>query len=315
MIEQAINYNGSWEKKGRNINAAAVAGLLGIGVFYFNGQTIVAIIGIVFVNIITPGLEASGNFMKRLTASITLYAAPLRIAVVVSQYLFMLLPALWLVKRWHTKNVREYIRLNRCSILEIILAVLATITIIPFGTYISNELIRWLKIPNELLKINAELFTAYSLKEFIWLVFVVAITPAICEEIFFRGYGQRTFERTIKAKSVIVVGILFGLFHLQPLGLVTLSLLGILFCYFYYKSKSLLPSIAAHFSNNFLAIMVLYKSPQIGDLNLETANQIPFSWVLVTLPISIGILYLYPKAVKQHISDSKKAKTYTELQR
>lgn len=286
-------YDGSWENKGRSLPAAAVLGLLGIGVLYFNAQTILALLGVFIAATASPGAEVGGNFAERLVAIIRLYAEPIRLALLISQYLFMLYPAWWLVKKWHTRQVREYIRLRGCSAGEILLAVLATLAVIPFSEYLTAQLIRQLEIPDTLFKINAELFTAYSFPEFLWLVLVVAVTPGICEEIFFRGYAQRTFERTLKGKSVWIVGIIFGLYHMQPLGLLSLSLLGILFGYFYYRSRSLLPGMAAHFSNNFLVLWILYRSPQPGGVDLAANQPVPFSWVLITLPVALAVLYLY----------------------
>ena len=291
--EHLPEFEGSWERKGRSLNAAAWVGLLGIGVLYVNAQVLIFWLGFLITKMVTTAPEISGTFAERLTASAKIFSPSIRVALVVSQYLFMLVPTLLLIKIWHTKNVRQYIRFRYDSGLEIVLAVLATLAIIPTGAYIGNELLRWFKVPDIFSGFYNELFSAQSFPEFIWLVFIIAITPAICEEVLFRGYVQRTFERTIKAKSVILVGIVFGLYHTQPLSLITLSILGIIFGFCFYWSKSLLPSMAGHFTNNFLAIYLYYKQPEIGGVDLLTADQIPISWVLITLPIAIFILYLY----------------------
>lgn len=293
QAESLSEFEGSWERKGRSPNTAAVVGLLGIGVLYFNAQVIIFMIGLLLTMMINQAPEASGAFTERISATARLYTPAMRISLVVSQYLFMLLPTWWLVKRWHTLNFHEYIRLKSISVKEIILAVFATLAIIPTGAYIGNECLRWFKFPDIFDKFYQELFTAHSLPEFLWLVFLVAITPAICEETFFRGYVQRTFERTIRAKSMLLVGVIFGLYHMQPLSLITLSILGMIFGFFYYRSKSLLPAIAGHFTNNLLAIFLYYKEIKIGGVNLLTAEQIPLWWVLVTLPIGLLLLFSY----------------------
>lgn len=285
--------DGSWEKKGRSPNAAAVVGLLWIGVLYFNGQSILFWIGYLITKLLIAEPEVTGSFAERMAAMARHLNPSLRISLLISQYLFMLLPTWWLVSQWHSRQVRDYIRLQSCSVREIILAVLATLAIIPTGVYIGNEFIRWFQVPEVFNKFFQVLFTAHSLPEFLWLVLLIAITPAICEEIFFRGYVQRTFERTLRAKSVWLVGIIFGLYHMQPLSLITLSLLGIIFGFFYYRSQSLLPSMAGHFTNNFLAILLYYREIKIGEVSLSTAEQIPLTWVLITLPVGIVLLFWY----------------------
>jgi membrane protease YdiL (CAAX protease family) len=109
----------------------------------------------------------------------------------------------------------------------------------------------------------------------------------------------------MKFKSVLLVGFIFGLFHMQPLGLFTLSILGMLFGYFYYKSKSLLPAMAAHFTNNFLAVLILYNPEPIQQFNLAAIEQIPLKWILITLPIGIGLVYLYKIVSERRVSQSE----------
>ncbi len=286
-----IIYDGSWEKKDKNINAAAVFALLIVGAIYFNVQSIITSI-IAFVYMTVSGINLEGNYFERLNELLELLAPPLRIIVFISQYLLMFLPAIWIIKKWHTsKSVWEYIRLQRGSIVHILLAPVITLLFIPLGIVISNFFIDLLNIPDFYLEIGTIIFKANSLTEFIWLVIVISITPAICEEIFFRGYVQRTFERSINIHSVWITGIIFGLYHLQPLGLITLSLMGILFGYFYYVSKSIIPSMLAHFTNNFLAILLLYKFREFE----ETLNSMPIYWTLLSVIIGALLLIVYKR--------------------
>ncbi len=282
--------NGSWERSSRSLNTAAILGLLGIGVLYFNAQSILAVIAVVFAQLTFDQPDLSGGYLQRLLENIRHLADPLRTAVVISQYLFMLLPALVLVRLWHSSDIRKYVRLARAPVAETLLALVATLMIIPSANFIADELVRQLGVPRTLMEINAEIFTSRSIGEFLWLVFVVCVTPALCEEIFFRGFVQRTFERTVGWKSVVLVGVIFGLFHFNPLGLIPLSILGMLFGYFFYRSRSLLPPMLAHFANNFLAVYFLYKPDEGSAIALES---IPLWLVGVTLPVGVAGLYGY----------------------
>ncbi|MEX2116422.1 MAG: type II CAAX endopeptidase family protein [Bacteroidota bacterium] len=293
--------NGSWERSARSLNTAALLGLLGIGILYFNAQSILALIAVFVTQFTVEPPDLSGGYLERFLENIRHLANPLRTAVVVSQYVFMLLPALLLVRYWHSTDIRRYIRLARAPIAEILLALLATLMIIPSANFIADELVRQLGVPRTIMEINAEIFTSRSLGEFLWLVFVVCITPALCEEIFFRGFVQRTFERTVGWKSVVLVGVIFGLFHFSPLGLIPLSILGMLFGYFFYRSKSLLPPMLAHFANNVLAVYFLYKPEEGAGMAMES---IPLWLVGVTLPVGIAMLYLYERLTGRKIENS-----------
>ncbi len=291
---------GSWERKGRSTNAAAVLGLLLVGVIYFNAQVLLMLLALGVTHLHSASAPAPADFADKSVFAMRSSVGAVRLALVVSQYLFMLLPSWWLVKRWHTAHVGQYVRLRKSSLLEIALAVITTAAILPACNYLANEFTQRLRFPENLTRFMAEIFTAHSLPEFVLLVFVVAVTPAICEEFFFRGYVQRTLERTIHGKSAWLVGVIFGLFHLQPLGLISLALLGMIFGYFFYRSRSLLPSMVAHFTNNFIAIWLMYRAPRLGEVNLATTDQIPLSWVLVTLPVAAAGLVVY------HLSTASK---------
>lgn len=287
--------NGSWERSTRSLNTAALLGLLGIGILYFNAQSVLAAIAVFVTQFTVESPDLSGGYLQRLLENIRHLANPLRSAVVVSQYLFMLLPALVLVRHWHSTDIPRYIRLARAPVAEILLALLATLMIIPSANFIADELVRQLGVPRMLMEINAELFTSRNPAEFLWLVFVVCISPALCEEIFFRGFIQRTFERTVGWKSVVLVGVIFGLFHFNPLGLIPLSILGMLFGYFFYRSRSLLPPMVAHFANNFLAVYFLYKPEEGSAMTFES---MPLWLVGVTLPVGIIALLLYERTTR-----------------
>lgn len=288
--ENLHDFDGSWERSGRSLNTSAILGLLGIGLLYFNGQSFLAAIAFGIVKL-TGG--ESGTGFDDLLADFQSLVGPLRIVVFISQFALMLAPTLFLVKRWHSSRVRSYLRLTGGSIVDILLAVLITVSFLPAGNYIAEEFVRQLRIPEKLMEINAEIFTSRSGWEFLWLVVVVCVTPALCEEIFFRGYVQRTFERTMDWRSVVLVGVLFGLFHFNPLGLLTLAVLGMLLGYFFYRSRSILPPMAAHFTNNLIAVTALYRPSD--EISLLHGGSIPLWLVGATLPVGVGLLLLYHK--------------------
>jgi len=279
--------DGSWEHSGRSLNTAAILALIGVGALYFNVQSILGALVVMVASALNSGPAAAGSGFDRIVEQVRFLAQPIRIVITVTQYGFMLLPALWIVKRWHSSTVRRYVRLDRVPVLQTVVAVLITLAFLPANNFIADQFVRQLHVPSKLMAINAELFTSRSPGEFVWLIVVVCITPALCEETFFRGVVQRTFERTMGWKSAILVGVLFGFFHMNPLGLITLAILGMLLGYFYYRSRSLVPSMAAHFTNNFVAILVLYKNSG-GD-----SDQFPLWMIGGTLVIGIALLLLF----------------------
>ena len=293
----SIEYTGTWEKPSRSVTAAAVIGLLGIGTIYFNLESILmAVLLSIYKSVFN--IKLSGSMLDKIKLASIYLKAPILFSVTLSEFIFMLLPTIWIIKKWHTKEVLKYLRVNSTSIGEIFLAVLITAFLFPLSSFILDMLVKMLKIPPIIISANSMLFTPNSTMELIFLILAIAITPAICEEILFRGYFQRTLERKLGMKSFLITGILFGLFHMQPLSLISLMLLGVLFSFFYYRSKSIFPSSAAHFTNNFLVLLLLYLKPK--DVGINNASEIDLSvwWIIISSLISVGLFILYLKQTK-----------------
>ena len=287
--------NGSWETKKRSYISAAVLGVMGIGAIYFNAQGLLAVILISIQNIIHHVQSSSNDSADSIKILTSGFKIPILIALVVTQYLFLLLPTLWIVKKWHTTQIKKYLRIRSTKYKEIFLAISITIFTLPVVYFISNLLVRSLNIPEEFREISSNLFTPHSNLQFIFLIFAIAITPAICEEVLFRGYFQRTLERKYGAKSFIIAGILFGLYHMQPLSLIGLSILGLLFSFFYYRSKSILPSSLAHFTNNLIAISLMYINQNALSKLLPTNNIIIILIIILSSLIAIGLIIVFYK--------------------
>lgn len=102
------------------------------------------------------------------------------------------------------------------------------------------------------------LFEVGSGFEFAITLVVAAVLPGFCEECLFRGAIQGVLERRGKWFGAIVAGLLFGLFHLDPVRIVAASYLGIFGGWLVIRTGSLWPAILSHFANNFIALSVGY---------------------------------------------------------
>jgi membrane protease YdiL (CAAX protease family) len=127
-------------------------------------------------------------------------------------------------------------------------------------------------------------------------VFMIAILPALGEELIFRGILQKLFTELTRKKvwGVIISASLFSAMHLQFQGFLPRFALGVLFSYLLIWSGSLWLPIIAHFINNLIAIIgyaLIYK----GSLPAETENVGGFSamWPLGIMSIGIVLLLLW----------------------
>ncbi|MDB5102918.1 MAG: hypothetical protein JWP91_607 [Fibrobacteres bacterium] len=93
----------------------------------------------------------------------------------------------------------------------------------------------------------------------LWVFISAVLLAPVFEEIYFRGYLFQKFRLVLKPKeNVLLQGLVFGIIHLSPATYISHTMLGILFGYFRYRTKSLLPGILCHALWNLSVLGVEY---------------------------------------------------------
>ena len=88
----------------------------------------------------------------------------------------------------------------------------------------------------------------------------VAVLPAICEELWFRGCWLRCcVSRWPRVVAVLVVSVGFSAFHVSWAQSISTLVLGIILGFLTLQSTSVGPAIWAHLLNNTIAILVSRK--------------------------------------------------------
>lgn len=87
-------------------------------------------------------------------------------------------------------------------------------------------------------------------------ILLVAVLPAVCEELLFRGMIQRGLERLGAAWSILLSGLLFGLFHFDFQRLAAQTIIGFLAAYAVYRTGSIFNGMILHFMNNGLLTLL-----------------------------------------------------------
>ncbi len=88
-------------------------------------------------------------------------------------------------------------------------------------------------------------------------ILVIAVCPAICEELLFRGFiltGLQVEKHPVFA--IVTSSIMFGIFHMNVFQFITGMILGSVLGFVTYKSKSIYPAMALHFLNNLVAVLI-----------------------------------------------------------
>jgi len=132
-----------------------------------------------------------------------------------------------------------------------------------------------------------------SIGELAFNVVLIALTPAICEELLFRGALQRIFhERFSLHIAIILSAAIFSAFHMQFLGFLPRFVLGVVFGYFYAWSGKLIYPIIGHFTNNaFLVVLVYIAGPELLVEDVAVSAQSPIAFVAASSVTSASIMY------------------------
>ncbi|MEW6026582.1 MAG: type II CAAX endopeptidase family protein [Planctomycetota bacterium] len=90
------------------------------------------------------------------------------------------------------------------------------------------------------------------------LLLCIGIIPAVAEEVLFRGIILSGLKNSsTAARAIVLSGLLFGIIHIFPPQVVSVSILGMFFGLLVVKTNSIVTAIWCHFLNNALIILML----------------------------------------------------------
>jgi len=251
-------YNGFWERQGFS---PVVVNFIVLGLLFFLYQ----IIGGVIAFLVAGGSITETNVNQH------------RLLQTLFQVLFLAVPAVWLVGL-HTGKFapmsaenRAFLALNQSVSREVMIwGVLGAVVLNPFLSYVGDvqvvvlsegfglkeEVRQWKALFDDVVE---KLASANSVGELALVVGVMALTPAVCEEVVFRGLIQRNFSRAMSPlRTVIWTGAIFGIYHLNPIQTLPLIAIGIYISYLRQTSGALWLCIVAHFAFNFFSVMGIF---------------------------------------------------------
>ncbi len=220
----------------------------------------------------------------------------MRWTTLAGQMIFILVPTLLLARarypdlrnflRLHVPHYREIVAstIGMFALQQLLQGYLALQDTIPLPPDVQKLVDTFRQMIDQTYRV---LVTAKNPLELLLVVVTVALTPAICEELLFRGLVQGSLEQAVGGiRAAVFAGVIFGLYHLNPFSLVPLVILGVYFGYLVYRSGSITVSISAHFFNNFIACVALYLNVDDDFIALAPSGQ----W---TWPILLGNFTLF----------------------
>lgn len=132
---------------------------------------------------------------------------------------------------------------------------------------------------------------------------IVAVLPALAEELFFRGSLQNILERWTQRPVVAIIlsSLFFSFFHLSFFKFLPILVLGLVLGTLFYMTRNLWYSIFFHLVNNTMALLASYYAQRNEFMKQLAKDEVDFSWMIGLASLFITIaLFLYIRKKHPH---------------
>ncbi|MBY0476716.1 MAG: CPBP family intramembrane metalloprotease [Chitinophagaceae bacterium] len=253
------------------------------------------------------------------------YVNALKVIQVVSTIIIFFIPAVITARIASTKpfprlGFHKGIHLNRA-----ITAILILLCALPLVGFLA-EINKAIPISASLKKTFDALESQYaeqvklmatfkSPADYMIALFIIALMPAIVEEIFFRGAMQNIFMRWFKIPwlVILITGFIFSAIHFSWYGFIPRLALGMVLGYIFYFTGNLWYSIIAHFFNNALMVTILYwQYTKDKKIDMEVGESAPWWAGAISAAVVFGLFVLLKKLSATKVAADSIAADTTE---
>ena len=177
---------------------------------------------------------------------------------------------------------------------------------------------QWMKQQEEAAKTLTDKFLSASTLDVLLVnLLLMAVLPALAEELTFRGVLQRLFQGSnvsdfhivkVPHIAIWVTAILFSAIHMQFYGFLPRMLMGALFGYMLVWTGSLWVPILMHFTNNAMAVILYFVATRAG-WDMEKVDAIGTGdtlWLgIVSIVLTIGGIYAFRRSTTMSNASSR----------
>ena len=172
---------------------------------------------------------------------------------------------------------------------------------------------QWMKTAEEnAAHLTEQFLSVTTLGGLIINLLLMAVLPAIAEELTFRGVLQHLFtpkhQSSIPHLAIWCSAILFSAIHMQFYGFIPRMLMGALFGYMLAWTGSLWIPILMHFTNNAMAVLLSFfaiKAEWDNDL-LDTIGTGDTLWLgIVSIVLTIAGIYIFRRSTTMSNASSR----------
>lgn len=142
--------------------------------------------------------------------------------------------------------------------------------------------------PQGMLDVSTGILDLFKELPFPVTFFIIAVMPAVCEEFLHRGFILYTLGSMKKWTTIIIMAVIFGIFHLDPYRFLVTAVLGFFLTYIMIETRNILLPMLFHFINNALSAVLSLVPSSSAEV-----TQIPFMTVGIFILLSAVVPFLF----------------------
>lgn len=251
-------------------------------------------VGLLYI-ILMIGMEIGGVILK-LPPNVNLYFG---------QYITIALPVVILAVLFRV-DLKERFKFNKIKLKTIPYLIIIFLAALPITTFMAN-------LTTFLFGLKTDGIDAFvgglSVAPYQKL-FILAITPAICEELMFRGLLLDKKSGLNMHALAILSGVMFALFHVGYDQLLYTFALGVIYAYVAIITKSIFSTMLLHFINNGFGTIIEMIFGKLEATEVVAENAITISSLLPQLGVAvlglIIIIVILKRLIKIYEYNDKK---------
>lgn len=247
----------------------------------------------------------------------------IRIILLVTHTVIFIIPGIiYLIMS--KRPIKEILRLNKLNKKSLGIVILISFLIQPVMSFLS--LISTFFFNNDI----AEVVNEISSTNYFILLLLIAVLPAISEELTIRGIILSGYDKKNKYTASIITGLFFGMFHLNPQQFLYTFALGFILALVVRITNSIFASVIMHFIINGTSITltkVLYlvennsiikgvqESQEYNMINTPLVDKLLIAGYLAAIAVAFGfIVYsLIKKLEKLNTNVKNQSKTNNNI--
>jgi membrane protease YdiL (CAAX protease family) len=235
-------------------------------------------------------LQIFGGYL--LKPFVYLFNGKMWLILLATQILFLIVPlVIYLIVT--KKSVVSTLRLKKIRLKNLPSIIGVALLIYPIAAFLGfvTDLFFHNNVGDVLSKMNSLPLWAF--------VLIIALTPAICEEMTMRGIVLSGYNKMGINGAAVITGFLFAVLHMNPPQFLYTFALGVIFAYLVRITNSIFSSMICHFAFNGISACATWfqlkhgvKNTDITSLSPMVRNSMFVTLFVFTVGAVVGIVFI-----------------------